>query len=129
MELPVPQKGLMFYLTVAGVGSLDLVVGSAIAYIISALFKNPELVGSLDEFDLEKWLLMGLDLAAQGLLTLFVAVEFKNLFLSWEDPTGGILFILSVFRQASFWAKVDVLAAAINNLIMGDIYPSMFSPS
>lgn len=128
-DAPLPTKGLMFYLRVALVGSMDLVVGTLIAYLIGGLFKNPNLVGSMEEYDLEKWLLMGADLAFQGLLTLFIAVEFKNIFFEWEDPTGGILFILSVFRQQSFWAKVDVLALAVYNLVMGDIYPSMFTPT
>lgn len=121
------MESLNFYLRVAFVGSFDLVAGTTIAYLVQNLFRDPQIVGPLNEIDVGKWFEIGLDLFVQCMLTLFIAVEIKRLFLGFEDPTGGLLFILSVFRQPNFWAKVDVMADAIYNLVMGDVYPSMFT--
>jgi hypothetical protein len=123
------MERLKFYGSIAFFASFDLVTGTAIAYLVNSIFKLPDTVGSLEEYDTTKWLKMVLELGIQALLTLFIGIELRNLFVSVDDPTGGLLFILSVFRQPSFWARVDVLSRAIYNLVMGDVYPSLFQPS
>lgn len=122
------ERTIGFYTRVAGFGVFDLVAGTAIGYLVGGLFKKPAEQLNLSEIDLREWLGLGLELLFQGLLTLFIGVELRSIFTGSEDPTGGILFILSVFRQPSFWDKVDILALATYNLIMGDIYPSLFNP-
>jgi hypothetical protein len=114
------------YLKIPLVVVFDLVIGSSIAFIIGHLFKTPDTGGSLEELELRKWLEMALDTFVQALLTVFIGLELRSLIETVEDPTGALIFILSLFRQPSFWAKVDLLSLAVYNLIMGDIYPSLF---
>lgn len=108
------------YSSVALVGLWDLVSGVAIAEVMSAVFgsevlpKNPTLSNVF---------YLVFEVALQAVLTLWVGEEIRGVSLgeNFVDPTGGILFILSVFRQPNFWARVDSLSDWASDKLLGFI--------
>ncbi len=55
----------------------------------------------------------------QTILTLWTGSELRGLLVDTnaQDPTGGIVFIVSVFRQHTLWKNVDHAALLINEWI------------
>lgn len=107
------------YAALSGFGFLDLVVGSVIAYTVETIFGRDQDVviptGGAQFFFLV------LDIFLQGTLTLWLGEELRALVFPVDvvDTTGGILFILSLFRQPAYWSKVstaiDYLAGVMSN--------------
>lgn len=106
------------YAQIALVGAFDLVSGETIATIISACFpSNPVFPLNMTNSELGKIMF---SVGLQLVLTLWVGEEVRDFFLSGTtDPTGGILFILTLFKQPNFWEKVDVCVAVISDMILG----------
>lgn len=102
----------------AMVGLFDLASGTVIARVMTAIF-GQELPPSKPSFSQLCYLLFMISL--QAILTLWVALEVHDVFLgqSFEDPTGGILLILSLFRQPNFWLRVNSATDNISDMIVG----------
>lgn len=100
------------------VGMFDLVTGVTIAEIMNAVFPRKVLP---NQPTWEQIFYLIFEIFLQGILTLFVGEEIRSFFLgdAFEDPTGGILFILSVFRQPGFWARVDSVSSVLSAKIRG----------
>lgn len=111
------------YSQIALIGIFDLATGTAIAKVMSAIFGKEE-PPSKPTFSQLSYLLFSIII--QAVLTLWVAVEVHDVFLgqSFEDPTGGILLIVSLFRQPNFWVKVNSAADTISDMIV-----CLFSPN
>lgn len=111
-------ESLTKYAQIALIGSFDLVSGETIATIMSAIFpKSPVIPLNISN---NAFFNLCFSIFLQGVMTLWVAEEVREFFLSGTtDPTGGILLILSLFRQPNFWDKVDVAVTVITDKIMG----------
>lgn len=111
------------YLSIAGYGTVDVIIGTAIAYLIQQVFMQPVKGGYCLPKDLQAWVVLLIDTFFQAILTLFLGIETRNLFFgnpeNFLDPTGGILFVLSLFRQQNFWEKIDAIATSLTELLKG----------
>lgn len=89
-------------------GSVDLVLGTFTAYwvqnVMNMLKSEPKTFSEL------LFRIFG-----QLALTLWTGSEARGLLVDTnaQDPTGGIVFIASVFRQKSLWKNVDHAAKEI----------------
>lgn len=97
------------------VSLLDLAIGSTIAHLMGVFFTvdtkaaNHSIPGLLAEIGL------------QTVLTVLISDELRSLTYpeGFDDPTGGLVFIVSVFRQPTLWEKVDCLWNEINQRLFG----------
>jgi len=94
---------------------VDLFAGMSVSSLINLYFKAHAPSNS-DNFKL------AFSSLVQAVLTVLVADELRNLF--WEnpqeDPTGGILFIVTLFQQPTLWAKMNQLYSNIFKNFMVD---------
>ena len=106
------------YGKIAWVGAFDLVTGVTISEVIGACFGKDLLP---TQPTLSNFFYLVFEIALQMVLTLWVSEEVRTFFLGedFEDPTSGILFMLSVFRQPNFWKRVDNVADVTADHILG----------
>lgn len=102
--------------------AFDLISGVTISEIMGACF-GKELLSSNPT--LSSFFYIVFEITLQMVLTLWISEEVRQFFLgeNFEDPTGGILFILSVFRQPNFWKRVDNVADVTAEHILGFFVP------
>lgn len=114
---PVSQM-LSRYVKIALVGGLDLVMGTLISSLVSGVFAHVVTPITLNAQTLPRYATLTF---LQMVCTLILGHDLRLMAYSaqMEDPTGGILFILSLFRQPSFWQAVD----AIRNTLWTMIFP------
>lgn len=112
------------YIRIAGIGAADVILGTAIAYTIQPIFTTPVKGDYVLPKDISNFVVLLLDTFFQAIFTLFLGIEVRNIIFpnpeGTSDPTGGILFVLSLFRQPNFWQKIDVLAGSIKNWIFSE---------
>lgn len=103
---------------IAYAATFDLISGVTISMVMTSVFGNEILP---NEPSVTQVFYMLFEIALQGLLTIFISAEIRDFFLGkdFEDPTGGILFILSVFRQPNFWRRVDSVSSYLSDKILG----------
>lgn len=110
-------------LDIAWKGSVDLVLGTFTAINIDMLMQK--IFTPPQSF----FALLG-QIFAQLTLTLWLGQDLRGLLVDTTafDPTGGIVFIASVFRQPGLWANVDLAAVKIA-LYLAKILPIGQQPS
>jgi hypothetical protein len=96
-------------ITIAWRGSVDLVLGTFTAQWV-------EKVMSLLKTEPTTFVDLLVRIFAQVTLTLWTGGESRGLLIDTNsfDPTGGIVFIASVFRQPTLWKNVDQAATEIH---------------
>lgn len=101
------DKGKLM-IDIAWRGSVDLVLGTFTATnidnLMARLFKPPTTgLGYLAQ------------IFVQLITTLWLSNDLRGLLVdnNSSDPTGGIVFIVSAFRQPTFWSNVDNAATAL----------------
>lgn len=102
-------------------GLTDLVFGTTIATLLNGLFSGG-VSGYSGTPEKPNIAIIGLDAAIQSTLTLIISTSLRSMIYSkdYDDPMGGILFILSVFRQPTFWNKVSAIQEFVTGYFTGN---------
>lgn len=99
---------LPHYLKMALVAATDLFLGSSLAYLVDKIFRDKFTYE--DPTDLSgKWKHDFLVASAQAALTILASDQLRGLVYppEFQDPTGGVCYMMSILRQPSLWEKTN----------------------
>lgn len=108
---------LPFYIKMGAVAAIDLWVGSTLAFIVDKFFHDKFTV---NQADIEtRWKHDLLWASVQAAVTVLSADQLRNMLYppNFEDPTGGVVFMMTILRQPSFWEKVDFVVMGATRII------------
>jgi len=82
---------------------IDLVTGTFVSTFVDAMFGYVQIT---DQSSIKVPIIT----MTQAVLTMLVAIELRDHIYDPEtvDPTGGLMFIVTVFRQPNFWRRLDM---------------------
>lgn len=99
---------LFYYGKMALVATVDLFLGAGVAYITNKWFQDNSRITGV-EWDRAK--LDAFYCAFQGVSTIFLGDEVRNLVYpkDFQDPTGGVIFMLALSQQPVLWDRMNSL--------------------
>jgi len=98
---------LFYYAKMALVASTDLLLGFGVAYVTNKWFlENSRIKASESEWERAKAEILWT--CFQGVSTIFLGDEIRNLVYpkDFQDPTGGVIFMLSLSQQPLLWERL-----------------------
>lgn len=103
---------LLYYAKMALVASSDLILGYGVAYITNKWWAQNTKIKPEDSQD-KRGFMSTLYACGQATSTIFLGDELRNLLYpkDFEDPTGGVIFMVSLLQQPLLWDRIN---AALN---------------
>ena len=98
---------LPHYMKMAAVAVVDLWMGSLLSYFVDKFFKDKFTYGDVTDTS-GKWRHDLIAASAQSAVTVLAADQLRALLYppNFDDPTGGVVFMMSILRQPDLWQKV-----------------------
>lgn len=108
---------LAFYVKMMGVAALDLWLGTGLAMLLDKFFKD-KFIDTQDSPE-ARWKMALLSTTLQAGVTVISGDQLRNLLYppNFDDPTGGIVFMMSILHQPHFWEKVDFVLNGIPMMV------------
>lgn len=101
---------LFYYAKMAAVASVDLLLGFGVSYVTNKWFRENTVI-SPDEGEWDKAKKEILFGCFQGVSTVLLGDELRNLVYpkNFQDPTGGVIFMLALGQQPLLWERMTAL--------------------
>lgn len=108
---------LWFYIKMVAVSVADLWIGSTIGYLNDKFFADKYNTATSPKDRFTQNILVA---SAQGATAVITSDQIRGLIYppNFEDPTGGIVFIASLFlTQTNLWKRIDEIAAGFSTIM------------